>query len=246
MRQILPHLADIDPHAEHMRIQRLAPATRPWVMLNVVTSVDGATTVDGLSGPLGSDADKTVFSALRGASDVILAGATTVRAENYRAPQTSKTQQALRVDRGQRPKPRIAVVSRSLDLPLDMALFNDPGERPIVLTTADADPDRLKTLEAVAEVWQHGVGDVDLHAAIAALGAVGSLVVCEGGSTLNGQLIAEDLVDEVNHTVSPQVVAGDGPRLARGPIEAPRPLELAHLWEEDGMLLARYVTNRAS
>ena len=35
------------------------------------------------------------------------------------------------------------------------------------------------------------------------------------------------------------------PRLAAGPHETVRPLTLAHLWEADGMLLARYLTDRS-
>ena len=41
-------------------------------MLNVVTSVDGATAVGGVSGPLGSPADKAVFAALALASVLVI------------------------------------------------------------------------------------------------------------------------------------------------------------------------------
>ena len=89
----------------------------------MVASVDGATAIDGVSGGLGGPADKQVFSAIRGVADVILAGAGTVRAERYGPPRTPPSIQAARRARGQAAKPRLAVVSRSLDL--------DPGHGPV-------------------------------------------------------------------------------------------------------------------
>jgi riboflavin biosynthesis pyrimidine reductase len=203
-------------------------------MLNVVTSVDGATAVGGVSGPLGSPADKAVFAALRAAADVVLAGAATVNAERYRPPRTPPVEQERRRARGQRAKPRLAVVSGSLSLDPDLELFTDPAERPIVLTTHDAPTDRRRRLEPVADVVAAGTGRVDLAEALARLGEHGSVVLCEGGSALNGQLIALDLVDEVNLTVAPALAAGTSPRLAADHDEVLHPLDLAHLWEADG------------
>ncbi len=245
MRQLLPEPAEVDVASAHAEIRRHAPVDRPWVMLNVVTSADGATAVDGVSAGLGSPADKEVFSALRAVADVVMAGAGTVTAERYRPPRTGAAQQARRLARGQRARPRIAVVSGSLSVPLDLELFGDPAERPIVVTTVDADADRLAEVRAVAEVVQAGQGTVDLRAALAALRAHGDLVLCEGGSNLNGRLLADDLVDEINVSYSPLVVGGTSPRLASGPVETARPLALAHLWEAEHMLLARYVAVRA-
>ncbi len=216
-------------------------------MLNVVTSVDGSTVVDGVSGPLGTPADKLVFSALRACTDVILAGSNTVTAENYRPPRTSEEQRSAREQRGQRPKPRIAVVSGSLSFPTDLELFSDPAERPIVLTTEDAPPERLRAVDAVADVIQAGHdGEVDLASALAALQPECDLVLCEGGSTLNGHLVAAGLVDEVDVSISAVLAGGHGPRLASGAGDVLQAMTLAHLWEEDGMLLARYVADRSA
>ncbi|NLD76614.1 MAG: pyrimidine reductase family protein [Acidimicrobiales bacterium] len=214
-------------------------------MLNVIASVDGSTVVDGVSGPLGTPADKLVFSALRASADVILAGSATVTAENYRPPRTSAVQQELRTARGQRHKPRIAVVSGSLRFSLDAELFSEPAERPIVVTTTDADPRRLAAVRERADVVTAGnAGTVDLRRALAELRAEGSLVLCEGGSALNGYLVGDDLVDEVNLSVAAVLAGGNGPRLAAGGADVLHGLSLAHLWESDGMLMARYVTDR--
>lgn len=214
-------------------------------MLNVIASVDGSTSVGGVSGPLGSAADKLVFSALRAVADVVVAGASTVKAENYRPPRTSEAQQQRRVARGQRAKPRIAVVTASLSVPLDAELFSDPTERPLVITTDDAAPDRLSAVSEVADVIRAGSdGAVDLGAALESLADLGRVVLCEGGSTLNGHLLAADLVDEVNLSVAAVMAGGRGPRLAAGGDEVVRQLALAHLWEAEGMLLTRYLVDR--
>jgi riboflavin biosynthesis pyrimidine reductase len=58
-------------------------AGRPAVRLNVIASVDGATTLAGVSGGLGGRADHALFAVLRSLADVVLVAAGTVRAERY-------------------------------------------------------------------------------------------------------------------------------------------------------------------
>src|ERR1700693_6019696 len=60
-----------------------ATTVRPYVMLNMVSTVDGRASIDGRSGPLGNRADRELFHALRAAVDGVLVGAGTVRAERY-------------------------------------------------------------------------------------------------------------------------------------------------------------------
>lgn len=242
VQQLLPDLRTVDPAAAHAGADRPAPAGRPWVLLNMVASADGATAVDGTSGGLGGPADKVVFSALRAVADVILVAAGTARAESYGPPQTPPDRQAERVERGQAPRPRIALVTRSLDLDPSSTLFTEATEPPLVFTTASAPTARRAELEAVAEVVVAGEDDVDLHRVLADLRRRGARVVlAEGGPGLNGQLVADDLVDELDVTTAPLLVGGSSPRLAHGPVGAAARLTLAHLWHADGVLFARYV-----
>lgn len=242
MRQLLPVPAEIDPMVEHASAARPTPEGRPWVALNMVASVDGATAVAGVSGGLGGPADKEVFRAVRAIADVIVVAAGTLRAERYGPPRTSPEQQAARVERGQTPYPRLAVVTRSLDLDPSSPAFTEAPEPPLVLTGDDAPDDRVRALAEVADVVQLGPSGVSMVDALAALGALGhQVVLCEGGPTLNGQLLAAGLVDEINLTVSPLLVGGDSLRVAVGPDAARTPLALAHLWAEGSVLLARYV-----
>lgn len=219
---------------------------RPWVMVNMIESADGAIEVGGVSGPLGSAGDKDVFSTMRVIPDVILVGAGTVIAEDYGPPSTSVATRSRRLDHGASATARIAVVSNSLSFDLDSRLFADGGHRPIVLTSESSDEDRRAEVEEHAEVIVAGDERVDLTGGLRALGKIGARVVLsEGGPSLNAQLFADALVDELCVTVAPVVVGGGSRRILAGP-EVPGTAELAlvHVLTEDHYLFLRYLVER--
>jgi len=227
-----------------------APAdrTRPGIRVNFIESLDGSATVAGLSGALGSPADKAVFDVLRAVSDVVLVGAGTARAEGYGALTVGDDFVDWRRAAGLSAHPAMALVSGRLDLDPAGDLFAKAPTRPLVFTTASAPQDARDRLSEVATVIDAGDADgrVDPHAVRAALLERGlAQVLCEGGPSLFGDLIAADLVDEFCLTLSPTLEGGAGPRIASahgaaGPA-APRGLELAHVLRSGSMLLTRWV-----
>ncbi len=251
MIQLFPDGLDADGPIEPDRAvaaeSRPAPAGRPWVYTNMVVSADGGTTVDGVSGQLGGTADKAMFAALRAVADVILVGATTAREERYRPPRQSEERRAQRRARGQAPDPRLAVVTRSLSLDIDLPLFGDPENRPYILTARSAPADRRRALEPVAEIVEVGEDGVELAAALAVLFDHGArTALAEGGPSLNGQLIDEDLVDEWNLSLSPHLLAADSRRAAIGPLPSgpPRGMRLDRVWTDDDFLFCRWTRSR--
>src|SRR5581483_5877725 len=241
MRELFPEVASyVDPAARYAGDdRRAARAGRPWVLVNMITTVDGATAVEGRSGGLGGSADKRVFAAVRAVADVVLVGAGTVRAERYHAPRRRPDGSA----------PRLAIVTRSLDLDLDGPVFTaDPANRPLVVTSEDADPARREDVAAVADVVVAGRELVDVDAALGAIAATGArVVVCEGGPSLNGHLVLADALDEVCLSVSPLAAGGRSPRVAQGETPAVlRRLRLDRVLEEDGYLFLRYVRDDGS
>jgi riboflavin biosynthesis pyrimidine reductase len=71
------------------------------------------------------------------------------------------------------------------------------------------------------------------------------VVLVEGGPTVNGQLVVAGLVDELCLTVAPQLAGGRAARVAHGdPPAELRGMSLAHVVEDDGFLLLRYVARR--
>jgi riboflavin-specific deaminase-like protein len=246
MRQLLPVPADVDPFDAYQAADRPAPAGRPWVVLTMVSSLDGATSVGGRSGRLGGEVDRTVFRAVRAVADVILVAAGTARAEGYGPVRLSQHAVRARAAAGRAPEPpRLAVVSRSLDLDPHAPMFVGATARPLLLTTTDADEGRVAALAEVAEVRRIGDGAVDVSAALRSIGDDGAgVVVCEGGPRLNAAMVAADLVDELCLTLAPDLVGGDSARLVSGAAEALRPFELVSLVEGDGVLCGRWVRRR--
>jgi len=224
VRQLLPTFVDpVDPMAVYA--DPPVAAGRPGVRFNMIASVDGATAVDGVAGGLGGEADRALFALLRRLADVVLVAAGTVRAEGY----------------GPSPVP-IAVVTRSCRLDWDSRFFTAQVARPVVVTVATAPAEARARAAEVADVVVAGERDVDLARALDALGARGwRAVLCEGGPTLNGQLAAAGLLDELCLTLSPCLVGGDAKRLLAGPLlPGPPTLTLASACEEDGFLFLRF------
>src|ERR1700730_5951259 len=76
------------------------PAQRPYVLLNMVSTVDGRATIGGRSGPISGRGARELFHALRTAVDAVMVGAGTVRAERYGPIIREQSQRRLRIDRG--------------------------------------------------------------------------------------------------------------------------------------------------
>src|SRR5579875_3241642 len=173
----------------------------------MVTTLDGAAVGhDGLSGSVSSPADQLVFNAVRRHADVVLIGAGTLRAEQYTPMKAKPADTAQRAAAGQLPAPMIAVVSGSLNLPWDLPVWRESANRPLVLTSAHADPSQLAMARDHATVIT--LDDITPTAIIAALAERKlTRIVCEGGPRLLHELVAAELVDEADITVSP-VFAG--------------------------------------
>lgn len=242
--QLLPRfVANVDPVALYASDGRDPHPHRPWLMLNMVTSADGATAADGASGDLSGLADREVFAAIRAVADVVLVAAETVRAEGYGPPKSSPETAAARTSRNQTLRPRMAIVSRSLDLDFTAPLFDDHPP-PMLFTVAEPPAGRLAEAEAVAEVHRLGADRADLAEALKRIGESGARVVlAEGGPDLNGQLLAAGLLDEVCWTISPTLAGGDTPRMAQGAPPRLDELRLVRVLAQDHTLFLRYLTH---
>lgn len=218
------------------------PAGRPWLRVNMVSSLDGAAALGGRSGALGDADDQRLMSIIRSAADVVLVGSGTVEAEGYGGAAVEATDAAWRASLGRPPQPRFAVVSSRLGLGPQHPFFAEQVARPLVLTTATAPAGRREALAEVADVVECGDERVDLSRGLDALGGMGiRSVLCEGGPGLLGALIEADLVDELCMTLSPTLVGGHAGRIATSDAEHPRGMRLAHAIEGERMLFLRHV-----
>lgn len=243
MEQIFPSpVDDVDVRELYESDNRPTSAKLPWLMCNMITSIDGAIAIDGVSGGLGGPGDKAVFSAIRAVADVIIVGAGTAIAENYRRSQASEEIQELRKARGQTALPQIALVSGSLSIDPSHRVF-DPEAPPLVFTHAQSPEAARSELAAVSDVRVVGDGEVDLRSVMMMLKGDGAnCVLLEGGPTLNGAFVDADLVDEWCLTSSPMIVGGNGQRaVASSRTAVGRQFGLARTLHDEGFLFHRYV-----
>jgi riboflavin biosynthesis pyrimidine reductase len=236
------------------------PRERPFVRVNMIATLDGATSFAGRSGGLGGPGDKLLFSVLRSLSDVVLVGAGTARTEHYGPVKLPVEVQEMREAQGQRPRPSIAIVTQSLMLDWGAPLFHSGDPRPIIIAPGDASAVALAQAGTVADVLTTGGGAVDLRSALDALGERGMRhVLCEGGPKLNTSLAAAEAVDDLCLTLSPKLAGvglsegwlGRGGRWLSGPEvtgeTTPRDqpfarmlaLNLVHVLQEDSFLFLR-------
>jgi riboflavin biosynthesis pyrimidine reductase len=221
----------------------------PWVRANMVTSMDGAATLQGRAGGLSSEWDRQLFAMLRAITDVILVGAGTARTEGYAPvrPQTEGRRWAWLRD-GRTPSPPIAVVTRHLDLDPDSALVAGSPEdaRTIIITTELAPPQRRAAAARTADVLVGGETMVDIAVALDLLRERGHhRVLAEGGPHLLSEVAAAGRLDELCLTVSPLLAGPDAGRILQGePLPAgitPLPLTPAHVLADEGYLFCRYL-----
>jgi riboflavin biosynthesis pyrimidine reductase len=217
-----------------------------WLRANMVSSADGAATLEGLTRALSSDTDRRLFALLRTLSDAILVGAATVREEKYKPARPRELWGHLRD--GRPPTPPIAVITRRLDFDADSPLIAaaPPHARTIVITVAQSPADRRAELARHADVIVAGDETVDLRAVVDALAERGHRrLLAEGGPHLLAQLLETGLLDELCLTIGPLMAGPGAPRIVTGPpgtgpVATPLPLTLAHVLEEDGFLFCRY------
>lgn len=220
LRRLFPDEAtvSIDEATSGLGFGDRAPANRPFVALNMVSSADGKATVQGRTAPMSAEADRQLFHHLRAQADGILVGAGTVRLERYGKVTKTDELQAIRERAGVRAAALAVVVSASGEFPPDLPLFADDGQE----------------VRVIADVVE-GLGELRREHGIRSL-------LCEGGPTLNSTLFAHGLVDELFLTLAPTVAgAGEALTIVEGPpLAATVDLELLSLHEADGHLFTRY------
>ncbi|WP_349236128.1 pyrimidine reductase family protein [Cryobacterium sp. BB307] len=213
----------------------------PLLRMNFVSSVDGAATHRGQSGGLSGEADKRLFQLLRRVCDVVLVGAGTVRIEGYEAMRVSAESVRWRHAAGLPEHPVFAIVSGSLDLDPASRIFTDAPVRPIVITTERAPAGERARFDALADVIVCGQELVDVDAMLGELRRRGlAHILCEGGPTLFGTLLAADAVDELCITISAILESGSARRIANGTLPDARGLTLKRALASGSTLLLRY------
>lgn len=212
--------------ASGLRLADRAPADRPYLALNMVSTLDGKATIDWRTEGLSDELDRELFHHLRTQADAVMVGAGTVRAERYGRMMKTDELREKRRGEGLEPDPLAVVVSARLDLAADLPILQEPEQRVLLATGSDA---RLEGTAARIEYLATGEDLPLLMARLREEHGVRS-VLCEGGPTLNAHLLAAGLVDELFLTLSPQLVGGPSALTIVAGRELVEPVPLELLW----------------
>jgi riboflavin biosynthesis pyrimidine reductase len=224
---------------------RAAADDLPAIAVNMVTSVDGATTLDGRVGRLTGPADQALLRRLREEADAVLVGAATVRAEGYSRLLRPEARERRERERGSA-EPLLCVVSRDANLGPGAPALREAPSPLVFLTSKDAQlPKAEREVLAIRSVSSDPRQPVALRPLLARLRAEHGVerVICEGGGTLNAALLAEGVVAELFVAVSPLIARELGsPPLVAG-VSEPLDLELLTHAGSDNFVFLRYATS---
>jgi riboflavin biosynthesis pyrimidine reductase len=220
------------------------PRSRPQVLSNFVTTLDGIVSLHARGHDGGADIsgfssqDHMVMGLLRAVADAVIVGSGALDADRKHVwtagaifPALANDYGRLSAAIGKSGSPLNVVVSGSGRIDLRLPVFASGRVRALVVTTA-AGARRLSRQRVPDSVEiraiRRGAGDIPASAILEEVGRVssGNLFLIEGGPRLLGYFYAERLLDEQFLTLAPQI-AGRGacderPSLVMGKTFAPR------------------------
>lgn len=243
LRQIHPDAADVQVEdvIAGLELGRTAPAERPYVVLNMIATVDGRATVRGGTRAISSPADRAMLVHLRTQADAVMVAAGTLRAQPYGRLVRDPALREKRRREGLDDDPLACLVSGRLELPADLPLLADPHSRVLIATASTG---TIEHAAASVEYLRCEHEQLDLARVLGALRAEHGVrsLLCEGGPRLNADLFARGLVDELFLTLAATVAGGEeGPAIVgRAPLEELVALELVWVLAAEGDLYLRY------
>lgn len=239
-RALLPSPVPVPADAEGARALAAlyaAPELPPGavhVRAMMTTTIDGAVAgADGTSGSLHDPDDSFLFSVLRALADVVLVGAATVRAEDYRGVRGRADLLRPSLRPGGAPRPALAIWSRSGELPD----YVDPDQPTYLLTPSAGAKDAARRSGLPAAQVLTADSPLEAVDALAARGM--RLIQAEGGPSALARLAEAELLDELCFTTAHRTVGGPSPRVLDGAAHETR-WTLESLLLGEGATLSRY------
>jgi riboflavin biosynthesis pyrimidine reductase len=223
------------------------PSARPFVAINMVTSIDGHAQLGGKAEGLSSRADRRLMRLYRAGFDAVGSGAGTLRADDFysRLPVDLR---ARRSAAGLPPEPLALLVAGGGPVPTDRRWFRYADQVRIAAVGAGSPHATEKPLPGV-ETWVAPTEVPEPAWLLDRLGERGvRSLLLEGGPTVNAAFLAAGVLDEIYWSIGPRVVANEGlPMIAPvGPAGLPREAELVSVHRSGDELFVRYRLASAS
>jgi riboflavin-specific deaminase-like protein len=243
LEQLFPDRRPVDPAAAYadLGLTDLGQPGRPYVIANMICSADGRATLEGRTERLSTETDRRLLGELRGQVDAVMAGTRTIAIERYGPLARTQERRERRRRQGLEPVPLAVTATRTMELPIDSPLFQDPDSQIVVLTNSDREP---APSPAAVTVERVPGAELELGAALERLRSghgVRSLLL-EGGPTLLAAMISAGVVDELFLAVAPTLAGGgQAPTILEGAALAePVELTLLSAMREGSYLFLRY------
>jgi 2,5-diamino-6-(ribosylamino)-4(3H)-pyrimidinone 5'-phosphate reductase len=218
------------------------PLGRPFVAMNMITSIDGRAQLAGTAEGLGSRADRRLLRLYRAAFDAVGTGAGTLRAADAWL-RVGDDLAERRAAEGRERNPVGVVVVGSDSVSTDAAWFSRDERRILVVGASNALTDAPNGTELL-RAPDDRPGPAWVLDRLAERGIRTFLL--EGGPHLNAAFLAADLIDEAYWTIGAHLLGTDAlPMIA--PIEggspfadAPRRGRLVSVLRHEDELFLRY------
>jgi riboflavin biosynthesis pyrimidine reductase len=208
-----------------LRETSLGADGRPTIYSNFVTSLDGRIAIPHPSRPgmmvpkaTANERDWRLFQELATQADLIISSGRYLRDwADGRAQEILQVDdprfadlRAWRRDQGLPLQPDIAIISRSMRFPIPDVL-TEGGRRIVVFTTADADPERVKTVEKhLGRVVVAGETGVEGHSLAEGMRNLGyKTVYAAAGPKIHHLLLNAGVLDRLYLTYANRLLAGD-------------------------------------
>jgi riboflavin-specific deaminase-like protein len=185
-------------------------AKRPLVIATFAMTVDGKVTTKNLS-PVDftSREDKLHLFRQRASADAVLIGHSSLKRDNVRLGLPTEMQES-RAKRGQNRCPLRVVVSNEGRIDHHLKIFQSDVSPIIIFSTKRMPRKYQRALEKVATLDLSNSKHVNLLGMLETLRTKYQvrIVACEGGPTLFRSLLEQDLIDQLNLTISPYMFGG--------------------------------------
>jgi riboflavin biosynthesis pyrimidine reductase len=218
---------------------------RPFVGVNMVTSIDGRAQLGGRAEGLSGRADRRLLQLYRVAFDAVGSGVGTLRADDFYSHLPADLA-ARRAASGRPPQPTAVVIAGTHAVPTDRQWFSHPDQPRILVVgggPAMGEPAGTELLVAPTDTPEPGwildrLAERGIHS-----------LLLEGGPTTTAAFLAVDAIDELYWTIGARLLGTDAlPMIAPIPnspwADHPREAQLVSIHRSGDELFLRYRLGR--